>query len=207
MIYYKDSIGLREVENNSVSLLMTHPPYLEEYKSNYQDFIKKFVVRWNEVLKDDSYLVIVTTDNILSKQLVKPVSKLNPKHIQIWEELVKNFILVDHKVWVRNDKKQFGFRKHFSNILIFKKGNPKFYQTEKYEKDIFYIPDNMRRKVNGIDFRDAYPIDLCDIFIMALTEPKDIVIDPFAGVGTTIKSSERLNRVGIGYEIDERLKC
>ncbi len=47
------------------------------------------------------------------------------------------------------------------------------------------------------------PLELASFFIEFLTEPGDIVLDPFAGSNTTGFSAERLNRKWIGLEINE----
>ena len=39
-------------------------------------------------------------------------------------------------------------------------------------------------------------------WIELYSEPGDLVVDPFAGFGTTVVEAQRLGRRGIGYEID-----
>jgi hypothetical protein len=43
---------------------------------------------------------------------------------------------------------------------------------------------------------------LAQVFIELLTSPGDVVLDPFAGFGTTLVAAERLHREGWGIEID-----
>lgn len=43
---------------------------------------------------------------------------------------------------------------------------------------------------------------LVAIFVERLTEPGDVVLDPFAGFGTTPITAERLGRCGYGVELD-----
>ena len=45
--------------------------------------------------------------------------------------------------------------------------------------------------------------DLVASFIKAHTEPGDLVFDPFAGFGTTLRTAEQLGRRALGFEIDE----
>lgn len=47
--------------------------------------------------------------------------------------------------------------------------------------------------------------DVLARYISRFTDPGDLVIDPFAGYGTTLLVAERMGRVGLGYEIlDDR---
>lgn len=48
-----------------------------------------------------------------------------------------------------------------------------------------------------------FPNELVERCVLALSDPGDIVIDPFAGTGTTVICAELHKRVGIGIEIDK----
>jgi site-specific DNA-methyltransferase (adenine-specific) len=41
-------------------------------------------------------------------------------------------------------------------------------------------------------------------FIALYSEPGDLVVDPFAGHGTTLRVALAMGRRAIGYEIDQR---
>ncbi len=45
---------------------------------------------------------------------------------------------------------------------------------------------------------------LAEYFIQQYTKPGDVVFDPFAGYGTTLRVAERLNRVSYGLEVNKR---
>lgn len=47
-----------------------------------------------------------------------------------------------------------------------------------------------------------YPDDLVRYFIDAFTKPGDVVVDPFAGFGTTLRVAEEMDRIGYGVEFD-----
>lgn len=47
------------------------------------------------------------------------------------------------------------------------------------------------------------PIDLLEKYISNSSNENDIILDPFAGTGSTLISSKKLNRQYIGYEIDK----
>lgn len=50
------------------------------------------------------------------------------------------------------------------------------------------------------DASDRSPDELADLVIEAYSEPGDWVLDPFAGLGTTLLSAQRLGRQAIGSE-------
>ncbi|WP_456425239.1 DNA-methyltransferase [Rhodocaloribacter sp.] len=59
-------------------------------------------------------------------------------------------------------------------------------------------------KTEGIRLHPArMPIGLPEFFIKFLTEPGDLVLDPFAGSGTTCEAAERLDRRWIGIEANK----
>lgn len=59
-------------------------------------------------------------------------------------------------------------------------------------------------KDNNIPIHPArMPIEVAEFFIKLLTEPDDLVLDPFAGSGTTCEAAQRLGRRWIGIEPDK----
>jgi DNA modification methylase len=48
-----------------------------------------------------------------------------------------------------------------------------------------------------------FPEELVERIIKLATDPGDVVLDPFAGVGSTLAVAEKLNRKPIGFEINE----
>ena len=58
--------------------------------------------------------------------------------------------------------------------------------------------DQNRPRANGISFPRALP----ERFIRQYTNPGDLVLDPFCGVGTTVRVAAELGRRAIGFEID-----
>lgn len=65
------------------------------------------------------------------------------------------------------------------------------------------------RKSTGERFhKQQAPIALLLRIILSSTNPGDIVLDPFAGTGTTLVVAEQLGRKSIGIELDpENVKC
>ena len=69
----------------------------------------------------------------------------------------------------------------------------------------WFILSGKARKLKG--FKDAhvsFVSALPEKFIAAYTKKGDVVLDPFAGFGTTLFAAKKLGRVGIGIEYDEK---
>lgn len=62
----------------------------------------------------------------------------------------------------------------------------------------FNGPITEKRKKHGA----AFPISLAKHFIKIYSKPEDIVLDPFAGVGTTMDAANILQRHSVGIEIN-----
>ena len=50
----------------------------------------------------------------------------------------------------------------------------------------------------------AYPEEIPARAIAAVTDPEDLVLDPFMGSGTTLRAAKDLGRRAIGIEIEEK---
>jgi SAM-dependent methyltransferase len=48
-----------------------------------------------------------------------------------------------------------------------------------------------------------FPPELVRVFLKEHTQPGDVVFDPFAGYGTTLRTAEQLGRVAHGIELDD----
>jgi DNA modification methylase len=53
----------------------------------------------------------------------------------------------------------------------------------------------------GIRHDVSYPEELVEFFLNEFTQPGDLVLDPFAGFGTTLFVAERMGRRAIGVEL------
>lgn len=67
--------------------------------------------------------------------------------------------------------------------------------------DLWTIPNVKNNHVEKTSHPCQFPIELIDRLVLALTNPKDWVLDPFLGVGTTIAAAVRHKRRGVGAEV------
>ena len=61
-----------------------------------------------------------------------------------------------------------------------------------------FPPGNSDPKVKHLA---PYPEELPRRCILLSTDPGDLVLDPFAGSGTTLRAAEKLGRRGVGYDL------
>ncbi len=73
----------------------------------------------------------------------------------------------------------------------------------------YFAGDETIRKSKGERFhKQQAPIALLLRIILSSTKPDDVVLDPFAGTGTTQVVAEQLGRKSIGIEIDpDNVQC
>lgn len=109
-------------------------------------------------------------------------------------------------------------------ILIFRKGNKREYKNEHIKSNrrksaFFWEERNLwfsdvwdlkgtKQKIENSLTRErsaAFPIELPYRLINMYSQYGDVILDPFMGMGTTMKASMLLGRNSVGYEIDKLL--
>ena len=51
-----------------------------------------------------------------------------------------------------------------------------------------------------------FPTPMIERIIRMTTKIDDVVLDPFLGSGTTLVAAQKLNRIGLGIELDDRFR-
>ena len=91
-----------------------------------------------------------------------------------------------------------GKSNHVDYVKMPKKYNPDFVQPS----DILEF--NVVPNRNGKLHPTQKPIELIEYLIKTYTNVNDVILDPFAGSGTTLLGCLNTNRKYIGFEIDEK---
>ncbi|MDR1911221.1 MAG: site-specific DNA-methyltransferase [Helicobacteraceae bacterium] len=88
-------------------------------------------------------------------------------------------------------------KKHFKGA---KTGEFSCNPLGKNPSDIWDIPNVKNNHIEKTIHPCQFPIELVERLILSMTDEKDIVFDPFLGVGSTTAAALKNNRVGIGCE-------
>ena len=75
-------------------------------------------------------------------------------------------------------------------------GNP----LGKNPGDVWIFPNVKNNHVEKTSHPCQFPVELVERLLLSLTEPGDLVLDPFAGVGTSVAAALRNGRRGCGVE-------
>lgn len=70
--------------------------------------------------------------------------------------------------------------------------------------DVWIIPNVKSNHVEKTEHPCQFPVELVERLVLALSDVGDWVLDPFAGVGTTLIAAIRHGRRGVGAEIVEK---
>ena len=204
---------------------------IEKVYKEYLKNIKKVFKESKRVLIDGGTCVINIT-NMKSRLKVEKKSFLYPivpDIVKIMNDL--GFIFFDEIVWVKGNanngalkgKPLFGSYPYpptpkildsiFENILIFRTEGK---QKDRYNKELKEISkltkEEWRDYTKGIWFivpdRKAkhpatFPIEIPKRLIKLYSFKNELILDPFAGTGTTLLAAKLLGRKGIGYEISK----
>ncbi len=186
---------MADIKDESVDMILTDPPYLINYKTNYRkdkshdfcspidnddnpELIKSYIKECSRILKNDTAMYMFCSFDKVDffKQELDKYFKI--KNIIIW---VKNN-------WTAGDLyAQFG--KQYEMIFLVNKGRKKF--NGKRLTDVWNF-----NRISGSKqlHQNEKPIDLCEQAILKHSNENDIIFDGFAGSGTTGLAARNLNR-------------
>lgn len=226
---------IKKVKRNSVSLVVTSPPYnIGKKYGRYKDNIP--LEDWEKLISQiTKEIVRVLKINGSFFLNVSPVPDKKTKEI-IPLDSIAYFIAKKHGLYLRNSiiwyfnnmqnctKRLSGrwesilwFVKDIDNY-IFNLDEVRIPYITKNDKrlspdggrnptDVWYFDrvNNMTKKKLGItEAPCVYPIPMIERIIKMSTYENDTVLDPFLGSGTTLVACQKLNRNGVGFEIDKK---
>lgn len=213
-IYQGDCLNLiKEIENNSIDLIITSPPY-EDFNGAgyggqtkdilflkiYSEFFDKFMKEVHRVLKPNGQFYLNLKNKTLKTKLLTP-------H---WIEFTEGFSLFDFKSFIiwkyagSFDSTFKRFHNDYEIIYHLSKGDNLILNTDFIEKDaltsIWYIPHFIKNRLHPVQM----PEKVAERMILHSSNPKQIVLDIFAGSGTTLVACKRFNRDYIGFELNPK---
>lgn len=207
MILNKDFL-LNKLSNKSVDLIVTDPPYKtitggDSNGSNserpkgmlsgnrklfkYQKLkMSDWMPELFRVLKEETHCYIFTNVINMEEMLV--------------EAKKAGFKLHNILCWEKNNctPSQY-YMKNCEYVLFFRKGKAKWINDIGGSKTVHKYDNIIGHKLHPTE----KPIDLLKLYISNSSQEGDIILDPFAGSGSTLVAAKELNRQYIGYEIDK----
>lgn len=183
---------MEQIPDESVDLVVTDPPYLVNYtdrngrklaNDNDSRWVQPAFAQIYRVLKPDSFCICFYGWN----------------HAEIflcaWK--AAGFTPVGHFVWVKRYSSKRGFaRAHHEQAYLLVKGNPE--KPADPPADVFYDWRYTGNKLHPTQ----KPVEAIRPLVEAYSIPGDVVLDPFAGSGTTLVAARELGRKPIGIEMD-----
>ena len=225
-IFIGDTIDLLDkVKNNSCKLIFADPPYNMGKKfgnnndkwdtpNEYRDWCISWIQKCIQKLTDDGTIMIMGHPRWSS---------------YIVPFLDENLHYVNQIIYYYTDgmPEKKNFERRYEMILYYRKSDSNFiFNVDsvrvpliRYEKtsnhkgknpnDVWQIHRvrwNSKERVSLENGKIAHlaqkPIRLMRRIILATTNEKDLILDPFLGTGTTMVAAKELNRKSIGFEIN-----
>ena len=236
-VFLGDSRSMPEVEDESVNLFVTSPPYwnLKKYgahddrevgQSGYEEYLADMQRVWDECYKKavPNAVLVINVNSRRHQKRFYPIAFDIVARMTGWK-------LLDHVIWyIPNALPQ---PNHYMERLLDNKYESCLVFTKDGATDYKFNKPRVPQKYKGIDPRAhnknergrcvgnvlripayrppnikklgyhvaAFPEELAAFFVQCFTEPKDVVMDPFTGSGTTMKVAAAMGRNCVGYEL------
>ena len=217
-IYCMDCLeGLKCLPNKSIDCVVTSPPYnlggdfhicnngkrttyggYNSFKDNlseddYQDNQIEVLNELYRITKDESYCFYVHKERIIKNEIISPIEWIKRTN---WK--ISQTVVLDMSATPNVDKRRF-FPVHEYIYVLCKSKDSKLH-NDKCLTSVWKVKKTPR-KISGHPATFDYNIPYeC---ILASTKENDIVLDCYAGTGTTLCAATLTNRHYIGFEISK----
>lgn len=228
---------LKQVESNSIDLVITSPPYDDLRTYGGDNFgwcfnkFKEIVPELYRVMKDGGVVVWVVNDKTVEG------SKTLSSFKQALEFKENGFLVNDVMIWRKTNVmpmfKRCRYTDCFEYMFIFSKGAPKTFNPlmveckyggktynstakvmggESGRRELNYEVNREKMRENIWDIAVAqnktnhpavFPAAIAADHIESWSNEGDVVLDIFAGSGTTLMEAKRMRRDYIGFEISD----
>ena len=204
--------GFKQLDNESIDLICTDPPYQVTSRGgsgNMGGYWKSDIAKSGKIFENNSiYIQDYAKElyRVLKDKSILYIMTNNVNLIEMLNELSNvGFNFVKSLIWEKNNKICGRYYMGcYEYILLFRKGGDKPI-NEPSTPDILNIPINKLKDDSGNNLHDTEkPIELMEVLIRNSSNPNDVVLDPFSGIGSTLIASKNLGRKYIGFEIDKK---
>ena len=227
--FQKDARNMEEIQDNTVSLIVTSPPYnvdkaygKYEDASGLEDYLGYLDAVWKEchrILRPGGRLCINIAN--IGRAPYIPLEAYIAEHCInlgffmrgqiVWDKGASVGASTAWGSWLSPSNPT--LRDVHEYILVFSKGSnqlkkavdsldPDITKDEflEYGKSIWVMTTANAKQVGH---PAPFPLELPHRCIKLYTYPGDLVIDPFAGSGTTCLAAKEAGRHWIGYDVDK----
>lgn len=180
---------MRRIPSESIDFILTDPPYIVDYRSrdgrtlagdSHTSWLKPSFTEMYRVLKPNRYCVSFYG-----------WSKVE-RFMYAWKDA--GLRPVGHFVFIKEYASNTGHTRYYhENAYLLAKGQP--------QKPRYPLRDVLRWRYTGnILHPTQKPLSILSPLIRAFSQPDDIVLDPFAGSGSTAVAAQMLGRRFIAIE-------
>lgn len=182
-----------KVEDKSIDLIFTSPPHISEtrYKNlkDFRAFQTTFVDHFARVIKDDGFIVICQSNHRYGGAVVSNYAL----YYQLFN--AAGLTLKDEKIVYRRPpvgrKDLYRFTYQMLTLWTRRGG---------FKRAGDFLADTLIDKQETLKGTTHWTPAFCDLVINALTEPGDVVLDPFAGNAIVLARAKANDRSYIGFE-------
>jgi len=172
-----------EIADNSIDLILTDPPYPEEYLNLWQDLF----LMAEKVLKPSGFLVTYSGQIHLDK-----IFKMKNNLIYYW---TSGILFNKHIPFIAGRN----VNNYWKPILVFQKAP--FKKSQRAIIDLIKFDYTEERELHDKNWGQT--IKPFEILLEQFSNVGDKVLDPFAGTGTTLLACKNKKRKCIGIEIEK----
>lgn len=223
VIYHKSSASMSEINDNSIALTVTSPPYNIDKDSDedltsleYWDLMDRCFSEVYRVTQPGGRIVVNIAN--LGRKPYQPINK------QFTDMLINlGFLMRGEVIW----QKSKGANANFAWGSWLSASNPVLRDIHEY--CLVFSKESFKRQLSGKstiskeDFMEStlsiwninperakkighpapFPVELPKRFIELYSFKDEVILDPFMGSGTTAVAAKSTNRHYIGYEIQK----
>ncbi len=209
-LWHGDSRALHAIIDGPIHCICTDPPYGMNFKSGSAQSArsKAFVSRIEN--DDDPDLAAIVFLDAVGPLVEKTADECEMyvftrwNLVGLWTDVINSlepFVVKNLLIWEKGNPGMGDVRANWSFsyecILYAKKGRR---PIPNRRSSIIHVERvNNKRHVHPTQ----KPVPLLEILLNMSTNPGDLVVDPFAGSGSTIQAARNLGRNAIGIEADE----
>ncbi len=176
----------------------------------YQEFTERWITESKRVLKDDgSMFVFGTYHNIgfvnacLQQNAFKILNEIIWYKRNAFPNLSQTRLTASHEniLWVTTEGNGYTF--NYDWVKETEWPHDAFDKPGTQVRSVWNIPTNKTQAEQNHDHPTQKPLSVIDRVVQLASDAGDVVLDPFAGSGTTLVSAKRHDRAFIGIEKDE----